>query len=174
MADLEEYCATCDKNTPHTHIKARKAICAECGGWTTLAKEPVIERPKVELEISREDDMASSTRKRLSEQEKADIIRRSGEGASFSVLAADFGVAMSTVKRIVKLGGGTEAGAAGKPGRKPGRRKGMKLRQVETPAASKFSLRELIEQRVAEAVDARLAELDLEAKIEAALARMLK
>jgi hypothetical protein len=50
----------------------------------------------------------------------------------------------------------------------------MKLRQVESPAASKFSLRELIEQRVAEAVDARLAELDLEGKIEAALARMLK
>lgn len=164
MAELNIYCGACRKRTSHRYVGGRLCKCGECGGDTRLHKEPAgLEY----IELQEESTGGSmKTRKRLSEQEVADIIRRRDEqNADWQQLAEDFGVSVPTVKKAYKKG-------AGKPGRKAGRPKGAA--HIPAGEPGRFSLRELIEQRVAAAVEAKLAELDLDAKIEAALARMLK
>lgn len=166
MAELNVYCGACRKRTTHRYVGGRLCKCGECGGDTRLHKEPAgLEY----IELQEESTGGSmKTRKRLSEQEVADIIRRRDElNADWQQLAEDFGVSVATAKKAYKKGGGMP----GKPGRKAGRPKG----DAHVPAAAPGKLlREAIVQRVAAEVEIKLAELDLDARIEAALARMLK
>ena len=167
MAELSVYCGACRKHTTHRYVGGRLCKCGVCGGDTRLHKEPAgLEY----IELQEENTGGSmKSRKRLSEQEVADIIRRrDDQNADWQQLAEDFGVSVPTVKKAYKKGGGKPV----KPGRKAGRPKAVA--HVPAGEPGKFSLREAIAQRVAAEVEAKLAELDLDAKIEAALARMLK
>lgn len=158
------YCPRCGTETEHLHISEGKVyICSVYGcGHEIRTKqkgEPMYTKLNEREEAALRGDWSS-----LPENER--------NAAAVQTLAKKYGVSKATVLRKVKEpGAGGGAPARVKRARRTGRTKGPARK---TAAATKFSLRALIEQRVAELVDARLAALDLDAKIEAALGRLLK
>jgi transposase len=158
------YCPRCETVTEHTHISEGKVfICSVYGcGHEIRTKqkgEPMYTKLNEREEAALRGDWAA-----LPENER--------NAAKVKELAKKYGVSAATVSRKVKEpSAGGDAPTRVKRARRTGRPKGP-ARKAAAPA--NFSLRALIEQRVAELVDARLAALDLDAKIEAALGRLLK
>lgn len=122
-------------------------------------------------ETTKETDM----RKRLTDEEKTDIARRYQEGATVTTLAADFHVSGQCIRTVVKK-------LKAQRGRKPGRV--AKAARPEAGATQAGGLKAAIQALVEEAVERRfnaleksvvqLTDADMDAKVEAALARALK
>ena len=114
-------------------------------------------------------------RKRLTDEEKADIGRRYQEGATVTTLAADFHVSGQCIRTVVKK-------LKAQRGRKPGRV--AKVARPEAGAPQAGGLKAAIMAMVEEAVERRfnaleksvvqLTDADMDAKVEAAMARALK
>jgi len=126
MSDqVEQYCPKCEQDTAHGLYPGGLKICTECGneiypGATGAA-------------AARRYEMA-----RLSDKDKADIIRRVQAGDAVAVIAVDFGCSEQTVRNTIKKAGKPSKSPAEAPTRGKRRGRGRKRKQEATAAQESF------------------------------------
>lgn len=179
MADCDVYCATCGENTHHLDIReARLRICSVCGGERRYgAREksaaPVKLKPyQVERLKEKGDGLPAADcgndgkrrkpmkHKMLTRDEINDIKLQKGEGAKDGDLAKLFGCSKNTIWRMCH-------------GMEPKRVAGKKEKSA-AGGTVREALETLVAEKVAEFMDKRLADINLDAKIEAVVIRLLK
>ena len=144
---------------------------------------PIAAQPETPAADTETDETKKETnmRKRLTDQEKADIARRYQEGATVSTLSHDFGVTGQCIRTTLKR-------AKAHRGRKPGRVAKAPRPEAGAPQAGglKAALQAMVDAAVEQAVQKRWDQmeeyfkvkvecaLDIDKQLEAALARVLK
>ena len=113
---------------------------------------------------------------KLTDENKADILRRHGADEATSVLAADFHVSEQTIRNVLNAA----AKGSGKSGKKKSPRASKRAASAEPQGEQAGGLKAALQAMVDAAVEARIADLgyvkadELDAKVADALARALK
>ena len=150
--------------------------------------EPIAAQPETEpAAIETKEPQGETKMAKLTAENKADIIRRSGAGEATSVISADFHVSDQTIRNVLNAGGTKKEKKAkktksprGRAGRRPRSPRASRQAAQEPQGEQAGGLKAAIQAMVDIAVEAKLADLgyvkadELDAKVEAALARALK
>ena len=204
MSDLTQYCPRCEAETGHTYITGRTCICSGCGdirqckgvrkvkagieSRKAAAVASVNKAAAMPMEVPENpadlqealynkingvtDAPGSPAEKtkgetkmkaKLTAENKADIIGRHEAGEKNSVLAADFKCSENAIWYTCK-----NAGKKAKKAKSPKANRPAGEPQGEQTGGFKASIQAMVDA----AVDARLTDLD--ARIEATLAKLLK
>lgn len=154
---FEKWCGLCLATTAHTMVK-NLWVCDKCAEKKT--------------EIKTEEILMT---KKMTVEEKADIISRLEAGEKAGDIATALGKHISVIYYTLKNAGKakkqTKTKAADKPAKK------NKADKAAPASSFKASLLQMVSAAMTESMDARLEEfetaLDLDAKIEAAVERIL-
>jgi len=166
--------AACDLAKEHSVSgKTIRGYVAEARGKANIigeTKAVPVETPATETETQ---EPKGETNMKLTDENKADIIRRSGAGEATSILAADFHVSDQSIRNVLNAAG---KGKKAKKAKSPRATRPAAQPQGDQAGGFKASLQALVDA----AVDAKLADLgyvkadELDAKVADALARALK
>lgn len=144
----EKYCGPCGLTQPHETVGG-KLTCMVCGAEPQAEPSPAVKpgkKPKAE-------EKQKMTGK-LTETDKADIVRLVAAGKAIAVLAEDFHVSGQTIRNVVKAAKKSGKGAAPKKGApKP------EAAAKERVAGQGEGLRGVIERAAGAAAEAAVKEL---------------